>query len=109
MQMENCKLKIARPFEPHEKRALVLHTERIDPKYLSDGKAPTVEAEHKRTNRHAWGKARYYQLRITDCGLRNVRIQLNHGDPKDDESRLKSIMESQLAPEIVDIDPKVKI
>lgn len=111
MQIENCKLK--NPFEPREKRALSLRAEKIDPKYLSAGKAPAVEAEHKRTDRHAWGKARHYQLRIAAFGggLRNVRIQLNHGDLKDDEQRLTEIMEDTLAPEpkIAEFEPKVKI
>ena len=89
------------PFTLKEKRVLTLREERIDPKYLTDGKPPKVEAEHKRTGKYPTHEARHYQLRIADCGLRidnDVKIQLNHGDPADDAERLVVITEDLLAP-----------
>lgn len=110
------KSKTTRAFDPHEKRALTLRAERLDPKHLVKGKSPFVEAEHSRIQTHAWGKARHYELTMEAPGTAGgktpatVSVQLNHGDPADDETRLAEIMESNLAPiEIAELEPRAKI
>ncbi len=100
------------PFSKGEKRTLTLRAERIDPKYLTDGEPPSVEAEHKRTERHPTHESRFYEiqglgtwdlgpgennLHPTPYALRPVFVQLNHGHPADDESRLASITEDLLS------------
>lgn len=75
---------------------LTLRAEVIDPKYLIDGEAPPVEAEHKRTERHPTHESRYYEIQgpgTRDLGPGTARIQLNHGNPADDEYRLTVITE----------------
>lgn len=94
-----------RPFEPSEKRILKLDKSKLDPKCLISGKAPSIEASHARTDSHAWGDSRHYNLENKSAIKSSaIRVQLNHGNPKDDESRLKSIMEDSLAPEIAEIE-----
>ena len=112
-----------RPFDGNERRMLTLRAERIAPKYLvSDPDVspeptipPIVEAEHKRTERHLTHEARHYELKVighrsevvgnktedrspmTYDLLPTTFIQLNHGDPVDDEMRLAAIAEDLLS------------
>ncbi len=85
------------PFAEREKRTLTLRAERIDPKYLTplDGLPPHVEAEYKRAEKHPTHEARFFQLEIRNPQSA-IRIQLNHGDPADDEARLAAIAEDLL-------------
>ena len=95
------------PFAPNEKRMLTLRAEVIDPKYIIDGKPPSIEAEHKRTERHPTHESRYYEIQglgIRDLGIgknKNSQVpifmQLNHGNPADDEARLTAIAEDFLS------------
>ncbi len=82
------------PFAVNEKRALTLRAEVIDPKHVIDGKPPATEAEHKRTEKHPTHQARFFQLKIKN---QKSKIQLNHGDPADDEARLAAIAEDFLS------------
>lgn len=92
------KSETTRPFELHEKRMLKLDKSKLDAKHLDKGKVPSIEAEHSRTDSHAWGKARHYILNNKSKKMPETRVQLNHGNLKNDERRLTGIMESILAP-----------
>lgn len=94
-------------FVERERRSLTIRAERIAPKYLVGEKSPIIEAEHKRTDRHPTHEARYYELTgipedgktgIPVSGNPAIRVQLNHGSPADDESRLAAIAEDFLSP-----------
>ncbi len=102
------------PFMPTEKRTLTIRAERIDPKYLTDGEPPSVEAEYGRTERHPTHEARFYEIQGLGTGNqgpgennlhptphapRPVFVQLNHGDPAADEARLAVIAEDFLSPQ----------
>ncbi len=102
-----------KPFAPHEKRLLALDKSRLDAKQLVKGKPPRIEATHKRTERYPSHEARYYELQgignreqgageklhPTPYALCPVFIQLNRGDPADDEQRLAAIAANILTTE----------
>ena len=79
-------------FTPGEKRTLSLNAAKLDPKHLVGGKAPMVEATFERSQRWPSHEGRFYGL------TGDVRVQLNHGDPADDEQRLVEHTESFLMP-----------
>ena len=89
------------PFDVKEKRVLTIRAERIDPKHLTDGRPPEIEAEHKRTECRPTHKARHYALVVGRLNNPAIRVQLNHGNPADDETRLVEIAES-----ILSVDPE---
>lgn len=77
-----------------EKLTLVLDAKGMGEKYLVDGKAPKAEATHKATITEQWGEGREYTVAVAG---KSIKVQLNHGDPKNDSKRLAAIVEDSLA------------
>ncbi len=110
----------AKAFDKGEKRTLALDAVRIDPKHLTDGKPPEAEAEYQGVENWPTHEARHYEIQglgtrdqgpgksneplVPGAGslvpgaysLVPVRVQLNAGDPADDEQRLAAIAEDLL-------------
>ena len=89
------------PFATGEVRQLAIRDERIAASLLTDGKPPTVEARHDRSESHPTHNARHYDLEIRNpqSAILNITVQLNHGDPADDAARLSRITENLLCEE----------
>ena len=80
--------------QPGHHVPLTLRAERVDPKHLTAGRPPAVEAELT-ANLDTHGiPRRHYQL---TKGV-EAAVQLNHGDPADDPTRLRGIAEDLLGP-----------
>ena len=80
-----------RPFAPGEKRALMIR----NPGAPGNGSPEVrVEATHKRTGTFG----RHYEM-VAGKKQPPVFIQLNHGNPADDERRLIAIAEDLLSAE----------
>lgn len=91
------------PFEVNERRLLTIRAERIAPKYLvagnptiQAGRPPKVDAQQVRIERYPTHNARYYRIEIETVSWA-VNIQLNSGNPADDEALLAEITEELLS------------
>ena len=103
------------PFEVNERRLLTIRAERIAPKYLIAGKPtmqagkptmqagrlPKVDAQQVRIERYPTHNARYYRVAIETVSWA-VNIQLNSGNPADDEALLAEITEELLSDNFVE-------
>ena len=60
---------------------------------ITDADGPAVEATAELVSiaRYPTHEARHFELRIADCGFGIVKVQLNRGDPGNDEARLEAI------------------
>ncbi len=75
-------------FEVAETRTLTIPDDRlagIDAKHLIDGRLPVIEVSLERTEDHGH-QARFFTMTINGSP---AKVQLNHGDPADDEQRLE--------------------
>ena len=89
------------PFAVNERRLLTIRAERIAPKYLIAGKLPKVDAQQVRIERYPTHNARYYRVAIETVSWA-VNIQLNSGNPADDEALLAEITEELLSDNFVE-------
>ena len=96
------------PFAVNERRLLTIRAERIAPKYLIAGKPtkqagrlPKVDAQQVRIERYPTHNARYYRVAIETVSWA-VNIQLNSGNPADDEAMLAEITEELLSDNFVE-------
>ena len=84
------------PFAVNERRLLTIRAERIAPKYLVAGKPPKVDAQQVRIERYPTHNARYYRITI-DMQSMKINVQVNSGNPADDEALLAEITEELLS------------
>ena len=112
------------PFAVNERRLLTIRAERIAPKYLIAGKPtsqtgkptsqagkptiqageptiqagrpPKVDAQQVRIERYPTHNARYYRITI-DMQSMKINVQVNSGNPADDEALLAEITEELLS------------
>ena len=103
------------PFAVHERRLLTIRAERIDPKYhvagkptmqagkptMQAGKLPKVDAQQIRIERYPTHNARYYRITI-DMQSMKINVQVNSGNPADDEAMLAEITEELLSDNFVE-------
>jgi len=82
-----------REFLPGEQRPLAV--EKLEP----SGQVPQAVAEFVSADAWPTHQARHFQLRIADCGFGGLSIQLNGGDPADDEQRLAAIVRQRFIDE----------
>ena len=89
------------PFAVNERRLLTIRAERVAPKYLIDGKLPKVDAQQVQIERYPTHIARYYRITIGKQSMK-INVQVNDGNPADDEAMLAEITEELLSDNFVE-------